>query len=89
MSTGTKNFASLSKHVPFQASSVPTPISNLSTDRCVQVDRLWAAVNNLVRGGAVAGSLARRAVEDLATVARGQNVVLVSEGVAPLCAELV
>lgn len=62
---------------------------NLSTDGSVQVNRLRAAVHLLHGGCAVAVGLASGAVEELAAVARGQDVALVSEGVAPLCAELV
>lgn len=64
-------------------------LSHLGADGGVQVDGLRAAVDDLLGGGAVAGGVVGGAVEDLAAVAGGEDVVLVGEGVAPLTAESV
>lgn len=77
------------KHLPFKETFSPLPVDILGADGSIQVDGLWAAVHNLVRGRAVAVGLASSAVEQLAAVARSQDVALVGEGVAPLCAQLV
>lgn len=77
------------KHLPVKEAFSPPPVDALSADGGIQVDRLWAAVHNLVRGRAVAVGLASSTVEQLAAVAGSQDVALVGEGVAPLCAQLV
>lgn len=79
----------LPKHLPFKETFSPLPVHILSADGSIQVDRLWAAVHNLVCGRAIAVGLASSAVEQLAAVAGSQDVALVGEGVAPLCAQLV
>lgn len=61
----------------------------LGADLGVQVDGAGAAVDLLHAGGAVALGIVGLAVELLATLTRAQDVVLVSEGVAELSAQLV
>lgn len=61
----------------------------LGADLGVQVDGAGAAVDLLHAGGAVALGIVGLAVELLATLTRAQDVVLISEGVAELSAELV
>lgn len=92
----TKSYYWHSKHAPWPSPRHPyhsvlvlIHVQSLLADVGSQVHGLRAAIDDLVRRGAVAVGIVGRAVKHLAASTGGEAVVGASEGVAPFSAQLI